>query len=212
MNNVMMQRKRMKARIDASMPNGGADGQLTLKPTESIKPEDSGRRRVILSSSKINSATNLSGLATQRSEGGFMNVFPKFETQANLSQYFFGKSRLKTENLDASIRRDKESDVANQNKSTVLSVGVESSAGALKTPRIPTCFLKKFSCKEKAQESTFWLRTGKMLPKNVIIPSSMTVKKANNAHLNISLKHLPTDPGFQITPTSQRGNPISFYM
>lgn len=209
MNTLVAKKKMLKARIDTSMPHRGTDGQLTLKPTESIRIEDSSNKRFYQSAYKIQSAASVTSAATPRSERGFMNVFPKFETRANLTNYFFGKT--KTEMADSLTHQDKASDMGNQNRSTQFSTGFEPTSGIYKAPRIPACFLKKYSCKEKAQESTFWLKSSRIMLKPVHVPTSITVAKASN--LNRSLKHLQTEPsGYVPTPTSVKNKQISFYM
>lgn len=169
-----------------------------LLPTDPIIEEDLRRR-------PGKSMASLKAMSTHRSAGkGFMDVFPKFDSQSSLSQYFFGnttKKRLDTTVLSSMY--DKESEAGPTNVSFQC-LGPESLTTPAKQSRVPACFLKKFTMKEQALKNSYSTRSTKLLPKTVTLRSCTKVAKINHGPQSLKQIPSPTKGYLDLTYHSQK--------
>lgn len=187
MNNILSMKNKMRSVISINRSHSENGGKEILLPTDPILEEDI-RRRIPNTTTSIASKQFKFG-----SNKGFMDVFPKFDSQANLTNYFFGSLNPKLNLTDLSLKRD--SEVGFPNTSNILSSGGDavqkSQVVSKKSAKIPACFLKNFPTKGRIQNSlSYMTATG---GSRVAERMARSTKKMKLNHSNISLKNIEDD-------------------
>lgn len=193
MSKVLSLKNQIRSSIAKSDSQSEATGTFnTLRPTDPILEEDLRRRESKSTTSKLNYLTSRSH------DKGFMDIFPKFDSQSNLNHYFLGKSNQRLDTTILSSMHDKESDAGHV--SFQLAVINDTLSSPAKPSKVPSCFIKQSALKEQLAKSMLSSRSSRAIPKHVDIPGSIKVTKAELGLLsmnNLSLTQGYFDIGFK---------------